>query len=52
MGNEIIAERMYRHDLAVMPHALPGTAIYADNAGLAQVVAGPPRTVSSTGPAR
>src|SRR5215475_5793732 len=36
MGNHVIAERIYRHDLAVMLHTRPGTAIYADKAGPAK----------------
>jgi len=35
-GNHIIAERMYRRDLAAMPHAQPGTVIYADSGGPAE----------------
>ena len=35
-GNHIIAERMYRRDLAVMPRAQPGTVIYAGNGGPAE----------------
>jgi hypothetical protein len=29
MGKQVIAERMYRHNLAAMRRARPGAAIYA-----------------------
>jgi hypothetical protein len=47
MGNQVIAERMYRYDLAAMLHARPGTAMYADNAGRARPIDGQRCTASS-----
>jgi hypothetical protein len=36
IGNHVIAERMYRHDLEVMLNVPPRTVIDADNAGRAK----------------
>ena len=44
MGNHTIAERMYRHDPAIMLHAPLRTAIYEDEAGAAWFATDQPST--------